>query len=89
MFCPKCGKAVPEGAQFCMACGAPIPTGNGPSSGTAATTTAAPLAPTGASEFKCPSCGAPVRVVLHALTPAGKSRWFRNGEARSHPTALS
>ncbi len=64
MFCPKCGKAVPEGAQFCMACGAPIPTGNGPSSGTAPTTTAAPLAPTGASEFKCPSCGAPVHPVF-------------------------
>ncbi len=64
MFCPKCGKAVPEGAQFCMACGAPIPTGNGPSSGNAPTTTVAPLAPTGASEFKCPSCGAPVHPVF-------------------------
>ena len=25
MFCPKCGKDLPAGAQFCQACGAPIP----------------------------------------------------------------
>ncbi len=24
MFCPKCGKEVPEGATFCPSCGAPI-----------------------------------------------------------------
>lgn len=27
MFCERCGKEQPEGAAFCDACGAPLPTG--------------------------------------------------------------
>jgi hypothetical protein len=26
MFCPSCGKQIPEGSAFCMQCGKPIPT---------------------------------------------------------------
>lgn len=39
MFCTKCGAQLPEGAQFCTACGAPVgvkPAAAGPSDGQAA-----------------------------------------------------
>lgn len=32
MFCPKCGKEIPEGTAFCPACGQPV---NGPVVGAA------------------------------------------------------
>ena len=58
MFCPKCGTQLPDQAVFCYKCGAkvglvsqPQPTsgGSGPV-----------LAPGGATQLKCPSCGAPI-----------------------------
>lgn len=33
MFCPKCGKQIPEGAKFCGGCGNPVQMGIGVSSG--------------------------------------------------------
>jgi hypothetical protein len=32
MFCPKCGKELPQDARFCYACGAPLDSGQPPSS---------------------------------------------------------
>jgi hypothetical protein len=40
MFCSQCGQQVPEGANFCSACGAPIATSAAAESGGDATTSA-------------------------------------------------
>lgn len=47
MFCQKCGSPVPEGAQFCGTCGAPVGAGGGASTPVPAPTpsAAAPAAP--------------------------------------------
>ncbi len=67
MYCPKCGERLPDGSRFCLKCGAAIPSVDGSGgSGTSATPAASspPLAPTGATELKCPSCGAPIHPVF-------------------------
>lgn len=58
MFCPKCGTSLPDNARFCYACGNSLQAPPPPPPPTPA---AAPsLAPAGAQELKCPSCGAPI-----------------------------
>ncbi len=63
--CPKCGAQNPDGAEFCMKCGAPLPA-QGPSGGNKAapqgqSAPKAPvIAPLGATSMKCPNCGAPL-----------------------------
>jgi len=54
MFCPKCGTQLPDDAKFCYKCGAPIniQVDQKPASNT--------IAPSGITELKCPSCGAPL-----------------------------
>ncbi len=70
IFCRKCGAELPDDARFCSKCGASIGgeaggapgaggTGGGP--GGASRTL---LAPVGAQELKCPSCGAPIHPVF-------------------------
>ncbi len=66
MFCPKCGTALPDGAAFCLRCGAPIP-GAAPGGGSpggasppAAAAAGSSPAPTGPQSLKCPSCGGPL-----------------------------
>ena len=57
MFCQKCGAQLPDGAVFCLKCGAKVglvsqqQAGGGPGQ---------VLAPGGATQLKCPSCGAPI-----------------------------
>ena len=58
MYCPRCGTNLPEQAVFCYKCGAkvgliaqPQPASGGPGQ---------VLAPGGATQLKCPSCGAPI-----------------------------
>ena len=60
MNCPKCGTSLPDAAKFCYACGsstAPAPPPPPPPG-------AGALAPAGAQELKCPSCGAPLKIVF-------------------------
>jgi hypothetical protein len=63
MFCVKCGAQLPDDARFCSKCGATQ--GGGASGGMSTTSTSATssptLAPAGAQELKCPSCGAPIK----------------------------
>jgi Double zinc ribbon len=56
MFCPRCGAQIPDDSAFCAKCGAKIAALSQPKpqSGEAV------LAPTGATQLKCPSCGAPI-----------------------------
>src|SRR5271157_561763 len=57
MFCPKCGAQLPDDAAFCYKCGAKMVTQGqqgGVPSGPAV------IAPMGATQLKCPSCGAPI-----------------------------
>jgi len=67
IYCVKCGTSLPDDAKFCAKCGSPV--------GVAAASTPAPaaapaaaasptLAPAGAQELKCPSCGAPIHPVF-------------------------
>lgn len=56
MFCPKCGTQLPDDAKFCYKCGAPI---NVPAA-SPQKPAANIIAPSGISELKCPSCGAPL-----------------------------
>ncbi len=59
MFCPKCGAQLPDGAGFCLKCGAKMPSatqGQGASNQQAQKV----IAPSGATQLKCPSCGAPI-----------------------------
>jgi hypothetical protein len=63
MFCKKCGAQLPDDAQFCSKCGTPVGGVAGTSTGSATSPSApasATLAPAGAQELKCPSCGAPI-----------------------------
>lgn len=57
MYCPKCGSQLPDDAAFCMKCGANIGAAR---SDQAAAYTGPILAPSGATDLKCPSCGAPI-----------------------------
>ncbi len=57
MYCLKCGTQLPDGAAFCMKCGASL---GGPQPAQAAAPAAPVLAPSGATDLKCPSCGAPI-----------------------------
>lgn len=66
MFCVKCGQQLPDDAKFCFKCGTPTP-GNGAAANAAPGPTPAappPIAPGGMQEFKCPSCGAPLKPVF-------------------------
>jgi hypothetical protein len=63
MFCKKCGAQLPDDAQFCSKCGTPVSGAGGGATGSVAPSMAAAspsLAPAGAQELKCPSCGAPI-----------------------------
>ena len=58
MFCPKCGAQLPDDAVFCMKCGTSI---TGAQQQKQATVSPGRiLAPSGATSFKCPNCGAPI-----------------------------
>jgi hypothetical protein len=56
MECPKCGTPLPDGAKFCFSCGSSLAAAPAPA--------AAPIAPAGAQDIKCPACGAPVHPVF-------------------------
>jgi len=63
VYCAKCGTALADDARFCSKCGTSVAgaAGGSAGSGSAPVATAAPsLAPAGAQELKCPSCGAPI-----------------------------
>jgi hypothetical protein len=65
IYCTKCGTQLPDDAKFCAKCGASI-TAPGGAPAAAGTTVATPapqvtIAPAGAQELKCPSCGAPIK----------------------------
>ena len=60
MFCPKCGSQLPDDASFCLKCGAKIAFYQGQQGGAAPAGGPAVIAPTGATQLKCPSCGAPI-----------------------------
>ena len=67
MNCPKCGAQIPDGSRFCLACGASLAapaSGASPTSPAATRTATSPLAASGVGEFKCPSCGAPLKPVF-------------------------
>lgn len=60
IYCTKCGTELPDDAKFCLKCGAPLP-----GAGAAAAPAGAPtVAPAGAQQLTCPSCGAPIKPVL-------------------------
>jgi Double zinc ribbon len=58
MYCPKCGAQLPDDAGFCFKCGTKMPTAGDQ---LAPAPTQSVIAPTGATELKCPSCGAPIK----------------------------
>ena len=69
IYCTKCGAPLPDDAKFCLKCGASLGgagSAGGTPSGGAAARPSSPnlLAPVGAQELKCPSCGAPIRPVF-------------------------
>ena len=69
IYCEKCGVQLPDGAKFCYKCGAPMggagaAPGGGGGAGGASASSAGVLAPAGAQELKCPSCGAPIHPVF-------------------------
>ena len=64
MNCPKCGAQIPDGSRFCLACGATVGGSAGGPSPPPRAAAGPSVAPTGASEFKCPSCGAPLKPVF-------------------------
>lgn len=67
IYCTKCGTQLPDDSRFCVKCGATIPGAGGaapagaPSSTTSVPPAAPTIAPAGAQELKCPSCGAPIK----------------------------
>lgn len=66
MFCSRCGQQIPDDAKFCFKCGTPIGTSGatGQTASAPNTPAAPPVAPSGVTEFKCPSCGAPLHPVF-------------------------
>ena len=58
MFCPKCGAQLPDDATFCFKCGTKV--GQGAPQEAQSKPAQNVLAPTGATSFKCPNCGAPI-----------------------------
>ncbi len=56
MYCLKCGTQLPDGAAFCMKCGASLAGSQPAQAGPAAPV----LAPSTAKDLTCPSCGAPL-----------------------------
>ncbi len=58
MFCPKCGTQLPDDAGFCYKCGAKMSIPQGQQGSPAQSP--AVIAPSGATQLKCPSCGAPI-----------------------------
>jgi DNA-directed RNA polymerase subunit RPC12/RpoP len=62
IYCPKCGSQNPDGATFCMKCGAPLGTSQSSQAqqGQQQAPKATVIAPTGATSLKCPNCGAPI-----------------------------
>ena len=63
MYCVKCGATLPDDARFCFKCGATQPGGQGAQGGASQGQSHSEdqiLAPTGATQLKCPSCGAPI-----------------------------
>jgi hypothetical protein len=71
IYCTKCGTSLPDDAKFCAKCGTPTSAVGGgvPGGGAGAPAAAAPssgpsLAPAGAQELKCPTCGAPIKPVF-------------------------
>ena len=58
MFCPKCGTQLPDDAGFCMKCGAKIGMLSAPQQSSGSTEKV--IASSGATQLKCPSCGAPI-----------------------------
>ncbi len=63
MFCVKCGQQLPDDAKFCFKCGTPMG-GSAAPAPAAKAAPAAPAAPPGVQEFKCPSCGAPLKPIF-------------------------
>ena len=62
MNCPSCGAQLPDDATFCYKCGTRVGQG-GPPQQAAQQQPEKPrnvMAPTGATSFKCPNCGAPI-----------------------------
>ena len=64
VFCRKCGAELPDDARFCSKCGATVAGGGGGATGAGAAPSANLLAPAGAQELKCPTCGAPIHPVF-------------------------
>ena len=61
MYCMKCGAQLPDDAKFCFKCGATMGNGGGSQSQQPSSTSSSQiLAPSGATQLKCPSCGAPI-----------------------------
>ncbi|MGI0081539.1 MAG: zinc ribbon domain-containing protein, partial [Nitrososphaerales archaeon] len=60
MYCLKCGAQLPDDAKFCFKCGATVPGSDGGSAAAQPESDAQVLAPSGATQLKCPSCGAPI-----------------------------
>ncbi len=63
MFCVKCGQQLPDDAKFCFKCGTPMG-GSAAPAPAAKAAPAAPAAPPVVQEFKCPSCGAPLKPIF-------------------------
>jgi hypothetical protein len=57
MFCQKCGTQLPDDAGFCFKCGAKMVAADQQDSPAGAQPAIAPM---GAAQLKCPSCGAPI-----------------------------
>ncbi len=58
MFCQKCGAQLPDDAAFCYKCGAKIASAQAQQGAQQSSDTV--IAATGATQLKCPSCGAPI-----------------------------
>lgn len=65
MFCPKCGKEIPDGAVFCSSCGANV--GGGPVPGPAKQPSAAGVAFSGLGGFLKAYFAAPIQTTRNTL----------------------
>lgn len=66
MFCIKCGNQLPDDAEFCSKCGAPVPGYQAKNSGQNSggnQNQETVIASSGVTELKCPGCGAPIKPV--------------------------